>query len=512
MSELPGKNAALPLLTAEQMREWDRSTTNLHGVSERLLLESAGRAAAGVMAELYPTGRIVAAVGKGNNGGDALVMLRCLRAWGREVTAVLQEPEALREQLLHGWSLSAVGAEQAEAAFAGATVIVDGLLGTGASGAPRGAVLEMIRAMRSSGRPVVALDGPSGVDLTTGEMAGDAVTADVTLTFGAPKRGHLLPPGGSRTGRLIVLEVGFAPVVRDQMSACLINSEWATANLPGLPWNAHKGNAGTIVVIAGRSGMSGAAILVGMGALRSGGGVVRIISPDENRISIQSNLPEALFISRGSDDVDDVLESADAIVIGPGMGTDDQARRILTAAMEASSAPIIVDADALTLISRDQSLLPDRARARVLMTPHPLELGRLLRMEAAEIVADPFAASRQAAERFGCAVLLKGSPSMVAKTGSPTLVSVDGHSGVATGGMGDTLAGAAGAFAAVGATPMDAGALALFYCGRAAELAGRGRGLIPRDLADTIPRALAKPVRPSTLRFPGALLDLPAPR
>ncbi|CAN5833127.1 NAD(P)H-hydrate dehydratase [soil metagenome] len=494
------------------MRAWDRSTTEGAGVPERLLLESAGRAAAGVVAELYPTGRIVAAVGKGNNGGDALVMLRCLRAWGRDVAAVLSHTEALSEHLLHGWSVPAVGPEQAEVAFAGAAVVVDGLLGTGASGAPRGAVAEMIRAMRSSGRPILALDGPSGVDLTTGRVDGEAVAADVTLTFGAPKRGHLLPPGGSCTGRLIVLEVGFAPISSAQLTSCLITSDWAADNLPRLPWNAHKGDAGTIVVIAGRSGMSGAAILVGMGALRSGGGVVRIISPDENRISIQSNLPEALFTPRSSDQVSDVLGSADGIVIGPGMGTDDQSRKCLAVAMEASTAPMIVDADALTLISRDEGLLPDAARERVLMTPHPLELGRLLRMETEDVVADPFAASTRAAERFGCAVLLKGAPSMVARAGTATLVSVEGHSGVATGGMGDTLAGAAGAFVAAGATPMHAGALALFFCGRAAEIAGRGRGLIPRDLSDALPLALQRPTRYSCLRYPGVLLDRPPPR
>jgi ADP-dependent NAD(P)H-hydrate dehydratase / NAD(P)H-hydrate epimerase len=505
--------AGLPLLTAAEMREWDERAIRELGIPERVLMESAGRSAAALVDELHPQGRIAVAVGKGNNGGDALVVLRTLRAWGRSVVAVPQDEAAIRPELLHGWEIPVVAAEDADEAFAGADVLVDGLLGTGATGAPRGGALALIRAMGEAGRPVIALDGPSGVDLTSGQVAGEVITATATITFGAPKRGHLLHPGREHTGRLLVVEVGFPPIGSGAASACLVTDRWVGEALPHVPWNAHKGTLGRVVIVAGRAGMAGAAMLAAMGALRAGAGVTRILSPAENRVPIQTALPEALFLSREDPESRGALENAGAIVIGPGMGLGDDERRLLVAALECSDAPVIIDADAITLIARETSLLKDDARARVLLTPHPLELARLMGVELDEVLADPFEAATLAAERFGCAVLLKGSPSMVAAAGRATLVNTTGHSGVATGGMGDTLAGAAGAMAAAGASPQDAGALALFLSGRAAELAGRGRGLLPRDVAEHLPAALAGSGAARHLpRGARVLLDLPAPR
>jgi hydroxyethylthiazole kinase-like uncharacterized protein yjeF len=190
------------------------------------------------------------------------------------------------------------------------------------------------------------------------------------------------------------------------------------------------------------------------------------------------------------------------------MGTDDESLALLRR-LARGETPLLLDADALTLLARHPEIR-DEIERPLLLTPHPGEMGRLLDRPVSAITADPFAAAAEAAERFRCTVLLKGSPSLVAVAGTPTLVNVAGHSGIATGGMGDVLSGVAGALLAVGATPRDAAALALFYAGRAAELAGRGRGLIPRDVAETLPTALAQP--PAPLTTPGVLLDLPAPQ
>jgi ADP-dependent NAD(P)H-hydrate dehydratase / NAD(P)H-hydrate epimerase len=508
----PEDHPALPLLTAAEMREWDARALEEHGIPERVLMESAGRAAAAVIHELHPAGRVAVAVGKGNNGGDALVVLRALRARGRDVVAVPQDESAMRPALLHGWAVPVVAAEAAEEAFAGASVIVDGILGTGATGAPRGSAIPLIRAIVGAGRPVVALDGPSGVDLTTGAAAGEVVTSEVTVTFGAAKRGHLVHPGRTHTGRLVVVEVGFPPLAEGEASASLVTAAWAERALPAIPWNAHKGTLGRVVVVAGRPGMGGAAILAGMGALRAGSGVVRILSPADNRIPIQTAIPEALFLPREDEETRGALENATAIVIGPGMGVGDMEGELLRMALSASGTPVIMDADAITLLAGDAASLPRNAVERVLLTPHPLELARLMGMELEEVVADPFEAAERAAERFSCTVLLKGAPSLIASPGRPTLVNSTGHSGVATGGMGDTLAGVAGAMAAAGASPREAGALALFYCGRAAEFAGRGRGLLPRDVAEALPRAIEAPDTGTLLRAAPVLLDLAAPR
>lgn len=498
------------LLTAEEMQRWDRRATAETGVPERVLMESAGRAAARLVAELFPEGRVVAAVGKGSNGGDAVVALRCLRAWGREVAAIPVGGAEIRPELRHGWDLPTVAEEDAGTAMRGAGVVLDGILGTGARGAPREPQARVVREMNVAGTPVLALDGPTGVDLTTGKAAGEAVRAAVTVTFGAAKRGLVLHPGRELAGRLLVVEVGFPPL-DEPPGALLVTPEWAHRALPRLPLAAHKGTAGTLGIVAGHPGMGGAAILAAMGALRAGAGKVRVVSPAENRVALQTAVPDALFVDRDGEGVWEALQACDALLCGPGMGTDDGARDLLGRVVRDLRLPTILDADAITLLASDPELLPSRGRERFALTPHPGEMARLSGRGTGAIVADPFAAAREAAERFGCAVLLKGTPSVVAAPGEPALVNVAGYSGIATSGMGDTLGGVAGAFLAVGADPRTALALALLFAGRAAELAGRGRSLLPRDVADALPRAFADTSPFGTLRAPDLLLDLPAP-
>lgn len=494
------------------MRRWDHRAIQLGGIPERTLIETAARAAAAVVQRLHPSGRIAAAVGGGNNGADALVLLRVLRAWGREVTAVLAEGVQAPPKLLHGWDVEVVRPREAERVLRDSAAIVDGILGTGGAGAPRPPQEALIEAIGHAGRPVIALDGPSGVDLTTGQIPGQAIRADLTVTFGVPKRGLLLFPGRAHAGRIIAVEVGFPPIAADEHSAALITPDWARRHLPGISPNAHKGDLGTVAIVAGHPGMAGAALLAGLGAGRAGAGKIELVSVPENREILQVGIPEALFVDRESDGLDGLLARAGAVVAGPGMGTDDEDLAVLRRVVAVGDAPLLLDADALTLLARTPDLLQDISRP-VLLTPHPGEMSRLLGVETKVITADPFRFAGEAAERWGCPVLLKGSPALVAAPGKPTLINVAGHSGIATGGMGDVLAGVAGALLAQGASPHAALALALFYAGRAAEIAGRGRSLLPRDVTEALPVALADPgtVAPP-LGLPGVILDLPPAR
>jgi ADP-dependent NAD(P)H-hydrate dehydratase / NAD(P)H-hydrate epimerase len=501
--------ARVPVLTADEMRAWDEHAIRSLGVPERVLMESAGRAAAAVIDRLYPAGRVVAAVGSGNNGGDAMVVVRTLRAWGRDAAAVQIGSKAPDAALLHGWQVETVDAARAEDAFRGADVIVDGLLGTGASGVPRSAYADAIAAMNRAGRPVVALDGPSGVDLTTGAAAGEAVRADVTVTFGAPKRGLLLFPGRQLAGRIVAVEIGFPPLADDGVSARLGTAAWAHAALPPAPPNAHKGMMGKVSIIAGRRGMAGACVLAGLGALRAGAGMAALVSPIANREILQTALPEALFVDRDNLEPD-FLAGTKAAVAGPGMGTDDEALDLLRTIAKESDIPLLLDADAVTLLARYPDLRDEIGERPLVLTPHPGEMSRLLSIPIDQITADPFGAAADAAERFRCTVLLKGTPSLVATPGQPTQVSVAGHSGLATGGNGDVLSGVIGAFLARGMEPADAAGAGLWFAGRAAELAGQGRGLIPTDVAAALPAALLEePPSESALGLPGIILDLP---
>ena len=499
--------AAVPVLTADEMRAWDQRAIHDLGVPEAVLMESAGRASASVVQKLFPDGRVVAAAGSGNNGGDAMVVARTLRAWGRDVAVVRVGSRTPDVSLLHGWEIETVDADGAGDAFRSAGVIVDGLLGTGASGAPRDAYARAIEAMNATGRPIVALDGPSGLDFTTGKTPGVAVRAEVTVTFGAPKRGLLLFPGRERCGRIVAVEIGFNPYA-DGFGAELLTPAWARAHLPPVPPNAHKGTLGRVGVVAGRARMAGAAVLAGTGALRAGVGMAVLVGPEANRAILQSALPEALFHDR--DDLpDDFGKSETAIVAGPGMGTDDGSLALLRRIIASGDSPLLLDADATTLLARSPELR-DEIHRPLLLTPHPGEMARLLGRETKEIAADPFAAAAEAAERFRCTVLLKGAPSIVAEADRPTLVNVAGHAGIATGGMGDVLSGVTGAFLGVGIEPRIAAGLGLFFSGRAAQLAGKGRGLLPTDVAAALPDALLEDApRESDLGLPGVVLDLP---
>lgn len=496
----------VPVLTAGEMRAWDRAAIDVRGVPGPVLMESAGRAAASIIHHLHSAGRVLVACGSGNNGGDGMVVARTLRAWGREVRVLAAGSKPPADALRHGWEVETVGVDALESAVGQADVVVDALLGTGSTGAPREPYGRVIRAMNGAGKPIVALDGPSGVDFTTGTAAGDVVAAEVTVTFGAPKRGLLLFPGRERCGRIVCVEIGFSPL-EPGFEAQLITPAWAAAHLPPVPPNAHKGQLGRVVIVGGRPGMAGASILAGMGALRAGAGMAVLVAPEANRQIIQTAIPEALYEDRDSVDAD-VFAKADAIVAGPGMGTDDAALALLRKIAASADCPLLLDADATTLLAAHPALR-DEIRQPLLLTPHPGEASRLLGRPVKEITADPFAAAAGLAEKYRCTVLLKGAPSLVASADGPTLVGVGGTSGIATGGMGDTLSGVTGALLALCRDPRISAGLGLWYCGRAAELAGLGRGLLPRDVAEHVPAAMLEvPAAESGIGFPGVTLDL----
>src|SRR5690606_7963642 len=225
-----------------------------------------------------------------------------------------------------------------------------------------------------------------------------------------PKRGLLLHPGRGHAGRIFVVETSFPPLRRGEVAAGVITRGWVDAHWRGLPADSHKGTAGRLVIVAGRPAMGGAAIMSGHAALRAGVGTVRIVSSPLNRVPIQTALPEALFVDREADDLEEVAATARALVIGPGMGTDDFSREAVRRMVAASDVPVLLDADALTLLAADPELLGDADLARFLLTPHPGEMSRLLGRPTEEVTGDPFAAVEEGRDRFGCAVLLKGSP------------------------------------------------------------------------------------------------------
>ncbi|MFP4624772.1 MAG: NAD(P)H-hydrate dehydratase [Gemmatimonadota bacterium] len=509
MSAVYGRER-VALLTAAEAAALDDRARDDNGVPGRALMENAGRAAAQVVHRLYPTGRVVAVVGSGNNGGDAIVALRSLHAWGRDVAYLRVGSSAQDPSRFTGFDLPRID-DPADAAFAGAAVLIDGILGTGASGAPREPAATVIRRMNASGTPIVAFDIPTGVDPSTGAIAGEAVEAAVTIQFGWPKTGALFQPGRARCGRLVAVEIGFPPLADDEGTAALITPDWARARLPARAPDAHKNSVGRVTLVAGRKGMAGAAAIAGVSAMRAGAGYARVVSAEANRTIIQTAVPEALFVDRSDlDAVREAVTESDAVLIGPAIGTGDEGSGLLDAVLDArEDRGLVLDADALTILAgRDGGL--SALGGRAIATPHPGEMRRLIDRSVPEIRDDPMGAARHLAERTGVVVLLKGAPSVVAAPGRPVLVAAIGSSDLATAAMGDQLGGEIAAFLAAGAHPADAAGLGLFYGGRAAELAGRGRSLTPHDIAERIHQAFDDPGPPaSDLDLPFVVFDQP---
>ncbi len=501
------------LLTAAEAAALDLDARQHGDVPERVLMENAGRSAALVVQRLFGDGRVIAVLGSGNNGGDALVLLRNLHAWGRDVAYLQAGSKPPDPALFHGFDIPRIDRDGAARAFADAAVLVDGILGTGATGAPREPAAGVIRAMNASGRPIVALDIPTGVDPTTGAVPGDVVDAAVTVQFGWPKLGALQQPGRRYCGRIVAVEIAFPPLAPEQAGAAVLTPAWAAARLPQRPQDAHKNNVGRLFVLAGHRGMSGAAVMAGRSAVRAGAGYTWIASPDANRSILQLAVPEAIFVDREDEAaLRGAASSADALLVGPGIGTDDAAERALDVVLEASGdGPCVLDADALNILAlRDGALRDLAARRPLLITPHPGEMSRLIGTPVRDIQKDRPGTARAWVADHGAALLLKGAPSLVAAPDATLLVSTTGSSDLASAGMGDMLSGAIGAFLAAGCSPRDAAGLGLFYSGRASELAGRHRGLRPNDVSDALHAAFADPGPPaSPLGLPFVNFDQP---
>ena len=494
--------------TAVEAASFDARAIHETGVPQAVLMENAGRSAAAVLTRLFDGSSVVGFIGSGNNGGDALVALRTLQSWGYSVRAILVADRDGTDPLAHGWPVEVVSDTQLDEsgwreALAWADVLMDGVLGTGARGAPRPRQAEAIERLNDSGCPVMALDVPSGIDATTGEVPGSAVRADVTVCFGAPKLGALLHPARALVGRHVTVEIGFPPLDKEDASVRVVTPQWARAQRPRRGIDTHKNRVGRVLVVGGQVGMAGAVVLAARAAFHSGAGLVRVCSAPGTRDAIQAALPEAIHLERGDvSALDDALANSDAVVVGPGLGTDHDARSTLTQVTESGSTPLLLDADALNLAALSVIDLAAIGASRpVLITPHAGEMSRLVAEEewgAEATAAGRVSTARAAADRFGCTVLFKGAPSVVAGPGGPITVDTQSSSDLAVAGMGDALGGVCGALLAQGVEPVTAGALGLYLSGRAARIAGRGAGLTPSDVVRWLPEALTEAGASST--------------
>jgi NAD(P)H-hydrate epimerase len=350
------------------------------------------------------------------------------------------------------------------------------------------------------------------VDAVSGAVPGDAVEAEVTVAFGGAKLGGLFHPGRKLAGRLVAVEIGFPPVEEDTFQGTLITPGWVTRRLPRRDPDTHKNAVGALLLVAGHSGMAGAAVLAARAALRAGVGFLRVASPPENRGILQQAVPEAVYVdAMDPAAMAEALAASRALGVGPGLGTGEEGSEILGGTLEGGGdLPLLLDADGLNLIAQGKGpSLEELGRTReVVLTPHPGEMARLTGMEAGEITSRRPEVARKLAADSGCTVLLKGMPSLVATPQGSLLVDTVGSSDLAAAGMGDVLSGVIAGFLAQGAQPHEAAALGLHTSGRSAVRAGLGVSLTPEDVVEGMPAALREEGDGDTdLDYPFVLFD-----
>jgi len=470
-------------VTTEQIRQLDQRTIAA-GTSGEELMERAGYAVAKAAVEFlkrHDSRSALLFAGKGNNGGDAFVAARHLAAAGCEPTVVL----FCRRDELHGDALThfqrMVGVKIAEwpCEPEAASVIVDGLLGTGLQGDVREPYAAAIKLLNTRKIPIVAIDIPSGLDSDTGEVRGVCVRADVTVTMGLPKIGLLKPAATDFVGRIEVADIGFSREFVDEIQTdieLLTASDVSTLLPPRRP-SAHKGDFGHLLVVAGSEGYTGAPVICAHAAARTGVGLVTLATPREiYQIVASSCPPEVMPRPIAFDELTpNYLSRFDAIAIGPGLGQKPEVQKAVWKLVTSGAAPMVVDADALNALAQGVAALK-KVNGRMVVTPHPGEMGRLVGKSAKEIQSQRWEIARGFAQEYGVVTVLKGAGTVIADPTGKLWINSTGNAGMAKGGMGDALTGIIGALLAQGFSPFDSARVGVFVHGLAGDFAAEERG------------------------------------
>ncbi len=511
----------IPVVTAQEMQELDRRTVAECGIPSLLLMEHAGTEAVREMAAAFPAldrSGVVLLCGGGNNGGDGLVMTRHLLDRGVQAEAfllasrdevrgdartnleILERLGAAPREIREPAQLSAVAERLARA-----DLLVDALLGTGTRGAARGLQAQAIELLNAAGRPVVAVDIPSGLAANQVEVPGPAVRAALTVTFALPKRCLLLYPAAACAGAVRIVDIG---IPRRLCRAAahrlhLLEAEDAAAAFPARDPAAHKGTFGHVLVIAGSVGKSGAAALCGLAAQRAGAGLVTVAVPQSLNDILEVKLTEVMSVPVPETEARTISQEAlaplcrlaegkSSVALGPGLGTHPSTRQLVREFLAACPVPVILDADGLNALAGDPDALA-RAAGPLVLTPHPGELSRLLGRPREEILADRVTIAQEAAVRLRLTLVLKLARSIVADPGGGATVNPTGNPGMASGGTGDVLTGLIAGLVAQGREPTLAARAGVYLHGLAGDLAAQALGeeaLLAGDLLDRVPEAI----------------------
>jgi NAD(P)H-hydrate epimerase len=506
----------MKLVSSETMRALDAYCIDDLSIPGLRLMESAGTGTVRFIEQrLGPqAGKTVTIVcGKGNNGGDGFVIARELRARGAVVETylaghrddVLGDARANMERLGPGGVVELADGRSVgslAAATMKSDLIVDAVFGTGFKGAPMGLSGTVIGQMNACGRPVLAVDVPSGLNASTGAAEGECVRATWTCAMGFPKRGFYISPGRELVGEVHVVDIGVPHKAVEAVGVHdnVLTPRDAAGLLPPRPHDANKGTFGRIVVIAGSVGYTGAAALASLSALRSGAGLVVLGVPESLNDIMEAKLTEVItrplpetanrVLSRAAlPAVRELLESADAAAIGPGLSRDPETQALVQAVIEGITIPCVVDADGLNALTVDR-VKGRTGGAPMVLTPHPGEMARLTGRAVAEVQSKRDDVARDVAARAAATVVLKGAGTVVADPSGEVYLNPTGGSGLATAGTGDVLTGVIAALLGQRVAATHAAALGAFVHGRAGDLAAaaKGRvGMIAGDVTEHLP-------------------------
>ncbi|MCW3490572.1 NAD(P)H-hydrate dehydratase [Dethiobacter alkaliphilus] len=500
----------MDIVTAAQMQEIDRRAIEEYKIPGVVLMENAGLCLVEAINRLGCGPRIVVVAGKGNNGGDGFVVARHLSphknltVWTTADTSEYRGDALINLNILHKLEIPCTNLRQdhalaaLEAELAAADLVVDALLGTGVTREVDSFYADIIRLINKAPAPVLAVDIPSGISADTGQVLGEAVQADFTVTFALPKRGLLLFPGAGHAGRLEIADIGIPRPLLTGHGLAMLTKEQVASAMPGRSANTHKGTFGSALLIAGSRGMSGAATLSARAALRGGCGLVYAATPQSVQPMVASQVAEAITLPLPENEggrlhasalplLRERWQSCRSLAVGPGLAEDEETLWLLATILAECPLPVVLDAGALNLLAKKPQLMDGR-KAPVILTPHPGEAARLLDTTVSQVESHRLQAARELCTAYRSTVVLKGAHTLVA-TENEAFLNVTGNSGMASAGSGDVLTGLLVSLLAQGMSTQKAACAAVYLHGLAADLAVENiskAALVAGDIIDHI--------------------------